>query len=599
VSSSRRRTVTIDLVVDDSDKGKLDDVGRTAEQTGSKFQTSFRGIATAAAGAFAVDRVVDFGRELIDTAGTIEATTRKVNTVFGDNADAIREWADDVNESFGKSETEVAGFAAAIGDLLVPMGFTREEAAQLAPVISEAANAFSEFQPDVTTEQAINAVTSALTGEREALKGLGIVIKEEDLKAENLTGTFQGLTGETEQQQKALDTLNLIFQQGKDALDAYEDRAGSLEEKQKDLAATFADFKDDLALGLTPAIQGSLQALIDFVQGAEDTIGPIVDVVQAVRELDEVEGLPDEREAARQLGEDLSFLVDWYNAGVDATESAIDATNRFLGLDRRGIAPKPDEVDAVKDFGAAWREAASADQALLGLVGGIRESTEATEESAAAAEESKARHKELADQIPKTVEKYEDAAAKARDLAAAHMEDVIPAIEDTIDIFETASSEMGPSLDELEQNLDAHITKQEEFWTVVTALYEAGMPELAQRIRDGGPEHLAAGQEILDNMERGLAIEERLAGLGNSWAAFMEGEARAFAASSGPTVFGILQGYGIDMASAVERGFLDGMAGINWDQYFQQIARGAIPAPPGLVGGGGSDVIRNGGPVAE
>ncbi len=63
----------------------------------------------------------------------------------------------------------------------------------------------------VPIEQAQRAITSALTGEREALKTLGIVVNEEMVKQQAMTQFRLEDASAMTQQQKAQATLSLII----------------------------------------------------------------------------------------------------------------------------------------------------------------------------------------------------------------------------------------------------------------------------------------------------------------------------------------------------------------------------------------------------
>ncbi len=160
--TNRKRSIIIDLVVDDSEAEKLDRLGTNVESSAKSLGT-LASSAKLAIGTVARSAITGFITDTFEMAAAAEANTRRANVVFGNNADEIEAWAERNASAFGKSVTDTIGFASAIGDLLIPLGFTREEAALIAPAVAEAGNAFAEFTGR-STEDAVHAVASALLG---------------------------------------------------------------------------------------------------------------------------------------------------------------------------------------------------------------------------------------------------------------------------------------------------------------------------------------------------------------------------------------------------------------------------------------------------
>ncbi|MDH3194240.1 MAG: hypothetical protein OEM40_07985, partial [Acidimicrobiia bacterium] len=149
-------------------EGDLDGFGKKA----GRFAV---GVAGAFAAAFAVDKLVDFGKTLFTLGNDVAVWELKASTVFGSNADAVRQWADSVNESMGISDERVVGLAAAMGDILVPMGATRSEAAKLSmEMVGLAPKLAIMAGSSYDTAQVAEILSDALRGEKDALSGLGL-----------------------------------------------------------------------------------------------------------------------------------------------------------------------------------------------------------------------------------------------------------------------------------------------------------------------------------------------------------------------------------------------------------------------------------------
>ena len=224
----------------------------------------------------AVPQLIGFGKELFALGQASEVGAKKTATVFGDSAADVSAWADRVNESLGLSDEAVGTLATSMGDLLVPMGFSRAEAAELSMTTTEAAgalSAWSEGQYDASEVSAI--LTKAMLGEREGLKALGISISAAEVDERALAVARADGRDEITAQDKALATQALILEKSGDAQAAWTDGTMDAVKQQNELSAAIADAKEGLAKGLVPIVQKTIRFitrdLIPAVKRAVDT----------------------------------------------------------------------------------------------------------------------------------------------------------------------------------------------------------------------------------------------------------------------------------------------------------------------------------------
>jgi hypothetical protein len=84
-----------------------------------------------AAGAFAVDSLIGFGKNLFNAGIQMDTLQRKAATVFGTTLPQISAEAEKNAESMGLTNAQYVKNASSIQDLLVPMGFQRKAAADI------------------------------------------------------------------------------------------------------------------------------------------------------------------------------------------------------------------------------------------------------------------------------------------------------------------------------------------------------------------------------------------------------------------------------------------------------------------------------------
>jgi chromosome segregation ATPase len=222
----------------------------------------------------AAGAVVAFGKEMVQHAAVLESVESRTKQVFGNSAADIEQWASDSASAMGMSELGVQNLANELGDLLIPLGVSREEAAKFTVETLEAANALSEWTGgQVSVEEASGALTKAMLGEREELKKLGISIKESDVSTRLLANGQADLEGNALQAAKAMATQELVLEKSADALAAYAEGGNDALRAQKDLASQSAQLKDDLSRILAPALNKIVDGLGDAAAGAQVLLG--------------------------------------------------------------------------------------------------------------------------------------------------------------------------------------------------------------------------------------------------------------------------------------------------------------------------------------
>lgn len=257
----------------------MGDASESAGRFSSGMSRGMRNAAIAVGSALAVDRIVDFGSEML-TAGTqVQTWGIKVDTVFGDAASSVRTWADENNEALGMTDEALAGAAAGFGDLLVPLGFTRDRAAEMSTTALDLSGALSAWSGGTASVADVSdRLTAAMLGETDGLKSLGISISAADVQARLAAEGKDQLTGASLQQAQAEATLALILEKSTDAQEAWANGSMDAVKSQNELSATVAELRQGIATGLTPIIQGFVDVLvtsvIPAVRSIAETWGP-------------------------------------------------------------------------------------------------------------------------------------------------------------------------------------------------------------------------------------------------------------------------------------------------------------------------------------
>jgi len=255
------------------------DAVRGVEQGWNVAKSGMASFIGVAAGAFTVDAIIGYGRELLGTATNLELLEKKARIVFGEALPQVTAAAEENARAMGLTNAEYISAAANIQDLLVPMGFQRDQAAEMSTGLVDLSGALSEWSGGTKTAAEVSEILSkSLLGERDALNSLGIDIKQAEVDAELLARGLDKLTGEAKKQAEAMVTLDLIYRKSTDAQTAFANGSDSMARRQAENSARLTESWEKLAVSLTPIFEG----FGTFISDVSDGVGALADSIASV-----------------------------------------------------------------------------------------------------------------------------------------------------------------------------------------------------------------------------------------------------------------------------------------------------------------------------
>jgi len=304
---------------------------RGTETTWSKITTAAKGFLVAQVAAFTAEALVDYGKELFRLGSEMELLGKKAQTVFGEALPIVTRMAEENAAAMGLTISQYTDAATKIGDLLIPMGFQREEAASISTNLVNLSGALSEWTGgQVSATEVTDILGKAMLGEREQLKGLGIAISEADVKNRLAEKGLSNLTGEMLQQAKAAATLELITEKSADAQTAFAENSDTLVRKQAVLSARFETIKEQMATALIPVFHRLFEAVAPVVEGAADLATALLGSEEAASEVS-----PTMRVVAtvlRNVGNAIGFLFGGLKAIAKYMLNNFGGAIEFVGV---------------------------------------------------------------------------------------------------------------------------------------------------------------------------------------------------------------------------------------------------------------------------
>lgn len=210
--------------------------------------------------AFAATQVIQFGKDVIMSASSMNESISKVNVVFGQSADAVFKFGESAAKNMGMSNQAAIEAAGTYGNLFQAFGIGQGKATDMSTTLVQLAADLGSFN-NTSTEDAINALRSGLSGETEPLKRFGVALNEVTLKNKAMAMGFGEIKGAMDPAIKAQVTFALVMEQTKLAQGDYARTAGGTANTMKSLAAEFANAKVAIGDLLLPAFNAILAVL--------------------------------------------------------------------------------------------------------------------------------------------------------------------------------------------------------------------------------------------------------------------------------------------------------------------------------------------------
>lgn len=191
--------------------------------------------------------------EAFNSASALQQAGGAVESVFGANAAAVKAYAADAADAVGLANSDYSNLAALLGAQLNGMGVAAD---QLVPksndLIKMGADLAATFGG--TTQDAVNALSSALKGETDPIERYGISIKQADVNARLAQMGLSGLEGQAAKTAQAQAVMALITDQGAAANGAFAREADTAAGQQQRMAAQAENAKAALGEALLPIV---------------------------------------------------------------------------------------------------------------------------------------------------------------------------------------------------------------------------------------------------------------------------------------------------------------------------------------------------------
>ena len=316
---------------------KLEDAIEDITKDVKKAKTPMEKLGKNIGTAFKVGVVIAFGKQIADLTMqmanlALEATESAAafEITFGSATKETTRFVNDMAHAFGMTRAEMQQQMAVTGSIIQGMGFTSDAAAQMSTDIMNLSGdlaAFMNIQEGAVLPA--QAITKALTGEREMLKSMGIVLRqvEIDQKALNMTG--KASVSQLNDQERAAASLVLVEEKMGHIKGQLAREAKGAANQMRQLKAEFKEAQTEVGQALLPAFATFIPVVRELIPTFKEVMATVANVVQILMNalmpaLDPVKRIitdliPLVEFAARLFGNSLSLALQAVGAILDVT----------------------------------------------------------------------------------------------------------------------------------------------------------------------------------------------------------------------------------------------------------------------------------------
>ena len=263
-------------------KGVVAEVDRTVRSIGEGYKKLGRDLVAVGASTTAAGAGISLGfGSAISAAGDFAETVNMFEAVFKSQTVAVNDWADNYAKDVGRSRQQLMRFLAESQDTFVPLGFDRQEAAELSKTVTKLAIDLGSFK-NINDGDALRRLLGGIIGNTENLRAFGVVAQEAQIKAKALELGFDpsNLTA----YEKALSILQITIDGTTDAQGDAIRTSNSFVNSVKKMKSAFADLQVQIGEPLREVAAVFIRGIAAVVQGAADLLKefPIISQAAAV-----------------------------------------------------------------------------------------------------------------------------------------------------------------------------------------------------------------------------------------------------------------------------------------------------------------------------
>ena len=291
----------------------------------SSASSKLKGIALLIGSAFAVGKLIQFGKESIELGSDLAEVQNVVDVTFTTMSDKVNEFAKNAMTSAGLSETMAKRYVGTFGAMSKSFGFSESQAYDMSTALTQLTGDVASFY-NISQDLAYIKLKSVFTGETETLKDLGVVMTQSALDQYALANGYGKTTSAMTEQEKV--ALRFAFVQEQlsaasgDFIRTSDSWANQVRVMQLQLQSLKATVGQGLINIFTPVLK-VINILLGKLATLANAFNSFTELITGKKSSGQTSG-----SGAGLAGTDaIADTADQYGQAADNAEKLADATN--------------------------------------------------------------------------------------------------------------------------------------------------------------------------------------------------------------------------------------------------------------------------------
>lgn len=293
----------------------------------------------ALAAAFAVKKIIDFGRSAVQLGSDLTEVQNVVDVTFPRMSKQVDDFAKNAAQSFGLSETMAKKFTGTFGAMAKAFGFSEGAAYDMSTTLTGLAGDVASFY-NLSQDEAYTKLKSVFTGETETLKDLGIVMTQNALDSYALANGYGKVTAKMSEAEKVALRYKFVQDQLALATGDFTRTSDQWANQVRLLQLIFDSLKATIG-------QGLINVLTPVIQVINTIIGKLMSLANAFKSFTEL------ITGKKGAGGVASAAASGMGAVTDAADNASNAVSGTGGAakkaakDIKGMSTGIDELNII------------------------------------------------------------------------------------------------------------------------------------------------------------------------------------------------------------------------------------------------------------
>lgn len=293
----------------------------------------------ALAAAFAIKKIIDFGRSAVQLGSDLTEVQNVVDVTFPQMSKQVDDFAKNAAQSFGLSETMAKKFTGTFGAMAKAFGFSEGAAYDMSTTLTGLAGDVASFY-NLSQDEAYTKLKSVFTGETETLKDLGIVMTQNALDSYAMANGYGKVTAKMSEAEKVALRYKFVQDQLAHATGDFTRTSDQWANQVRLLQLNFDSLKATIG-------QGLINVLTPVIQVINTIIGKLMSLANAFKSFTElITGKKGAGGVASAAASGMGAVTD----AADNASSAVSGTGgaaKKAAKDIKGMSTGIDELNII------------------------------------------------------------------------------------------------------------------------------------------------------------------------------------------------------------------------------------------------------------